>query len=120
MPNEVVTLEYRWKSLEDDAEFSNWIDVSDGIVNAGDGTWGFTRTLDTEFLNTSAFKIEVRCKDLLEYCANTKIGDLTTAIALIWRDLENLRFGIGKKPDYKLDVAGDINAEEDINTDTLL
>lgn len=113
--NSIQKLYYRWKiSTDDDSKYSSWIEITDAIKTNNDGKFTFERTLDTVFTNTIGYTIQFYANDLLENTAS-KNGTLSTADALVWRDLKNKRFGINKKPDEALDVEGNIKASNNIN-----
>lgn len=105
--NAISKVEYRWKlSTDPDSKYSSWIDA--GVVSNSNGSWSITEPLETVFNNTLKYYIQIRVTDKLETVNGTPYP-LSTADVFIWKDLANKRLGIGKKPDYTLDINGDIN-----------
>lgn len=113
--NSIQKLYYRWKiSTNGDDKYSSWIDITSGITSNTGGKFKFSKTLDVVFGNTTIYTLQFYATDLLEQTSN-KNQTLSTADALVWRDLKNKRFGINKKPDEALDVEGNIKASNNIN-----
>ena len=101
--NAIQSIKYKigssesWKNLPSDATLTN-----------SNGTWTLNAILVDEFSVTSQYDLYLQITDLLE-TVTTKAYTISTADAFIWKDLANKRMGIGKKPEYSLDVNGDIN-----------
>lgn len=105
--NGIQRFRYRYK-VEGTSTWSSWKTQS-GVVNTN-GTWSINQLLDDTFNNTKRYNMQIEITDLLE----TIIFDgllVSTANAIIWKDLQNKYVGIGKKPSKTLDVAGDINSD---------
>lgn len=105
--NSIQTFRYRYKA-EGTSTWSSWKTQS-GVVNTN-GTWSINQLLDDTFNNTKRYDMQIEITDLLE----TIIFDgllVSTANAMIWKDLQNKYLGVGKKPSKTLDVAGDINTD---------
>ena len=100
--NSIQSIRYKigasgtWKSLP-----------SDATLTSSGGTWTLNTVLNDDFATTSQYNLYLEIKDLLE-TVTTNAYTISTADAFIWKDLANKRVGIGKKPDYALDVNGDI------------
>ena len=100
--NSIQSIKYKigsgsWKSLPSSAKITN-----------SNGTWTLNATLDDTFSVTSTYSLYLQITDLLE-TVTTNAYTVSTADAFIWKDLANKRMGIGKKPEYSLDINGDIN-----------
>ena len=104
-PNKITSAKYRYKLVGDDA-WSEWISLNN-ITNTN-GTWEITETLTPSFVNTNRYDLQLQVTDLLETVTFTGL-QISTANALMWKDLQNKRVGIGKKPDFTFDVDGDGN-----------
>lgn len=113
--NSIQHVYYRQK-LSTSSTWGSWIDITSSLTQNNNGQWTLTKTLDIVFTNTAKYDFQVYVQDLLE-SSDIQSTQLSTANALIWRDLNNKRIGINKKPDYSLDVAGNIKASERIYTD---
>ena len=105
--NSIQSIKYKinsgsWKSLPSNATLTN-----------SNGTWILNATLDDTFAVTSTYSLYLQITDLLE-TITTNAYTVSTADALVWKDLANKRLGIGKKPDYTLDVEGLINSTDGI------
>lgn len=105
--NAIQSIKYKinsgsWKSLPSSATLTN-----------SNGTWTLNATLDDTFAVTSTYSLYLQITDLLE-TVTTNAYTVSTADAFIWKDLANKRVGIGKKPNYTLDVDGDIGSDGDI------
>lgn len=104
-PNKITSAKYRYKLVGDDT-WSEWISLNN-ITNTN-GTWEITETLTPSFVNTNRYDLQLQVTDLLETVTFTGL-QISTANALMWKDLQNKRVGIGKKPDFTFDVDGDGN-----------
>lgn len=104
-PNKITGAKYRYKLVGDDT-WSEWISLNN-ITNTN-GTWEITETLTPSFVNTNRYDLQLQVTDLLETVTFTGL-QISTANALMWKDLQNKRVGIGKKPDFTFDVDGDGN-----------
>lgn len=106
--NSIQHVYYRQK-LSTSSTWGSWIDITSSLTQNNNGQWTLTKTLDVVFTNTAKYDFQVYVQDLLE-SSDVQATQLSTANALIWRDLNNKRIGINKKPDYTFDVDGNINA----------
>lgn len=113
--NSIQTLKYRYKS-QSSSTWSSWKTVT-GTVSSN-GNWSINKLLDDTFINSQRYDLEVQVTDLLETVTFTGLI-VSTANALIWRDLANKRIGINKKPDEALDVQGNAKVSGTINGHTL-
>ena len=104
-------VKYRYKLKGSSDPFSDWIAIDNLTVTNTNGDWEFTALLDTEFDNTEKYDIEFQFSDILETTQSITF-EVSTANALIWRDLANKRIGINKKPELTFDVNGAAGAEE--------
>lgn len=102
--NSIKKVYYRQK-LSTSSTWGSWIDITSS-VSSSNGNWTLTKTLDTVFTNTAKYDFEIYVQDVLNENSEHKTTQLSTANALLWRDLQNKRLGINKKPDEALDVAG--------------
>lgn len=106
--NAIQSIKYKigssgtWTSLPSDATLTN-----------SNGTWTLNAILTNDFAVTSQYDLYLQITDLLE-TVTTKAYTISTADALVWKDLANKRIGIGKKPNYALDVEGLINSTDGI------
>lgn len=91
---------------------------NDATLTCSDGVWTLDAILDDDFATTSQYDLYLQITDLLE---TVEVGNyiISTADAFIWKDLSNKRVGINKKPNYTLDVNGDINSNNLANFATL-
>ena len=89
-----------WTSLPSDAEITN-----------SNGIWTLNTTLNDDFAFSLEYDLYLQISDLLE-TITTDAYRISTSDAYIWKDLENKRFGIGKKPNHSLDVNGNINGND--------
>lgn len=113
--NSIQTLKYRYKS-QNSSTWSSW-KTATGTVSSN-GNWSINKLLDDTFTNTQRYDLEVQVTDLLETVTFTGLI-VSTANALIWRDLANKRIGINKKPDEALDVQGNAKVSGTVNGYTL-
>ena len=109
--NSIQTLKYRYKS-QSSPRWSSW-KTTTGTVSSN-GNWSINKLLDDTFTNTQRYDLELQVTDLLETVTFTGLI-VSTANALIWRDLANKRIGINKKPDEALDVLGNVKASGTAN-----
>lgn len=105
--NEISSAKYRYKLVGDDT-WSEWISLNN--ITSANGTWEISEILSTIFVNTNKYDLQLQVSDLLETITFTGL-QISTANALMWKDLQNKRIGIGKKPNLTFDVAGDINTD---------
>ena len=91
---------------------------SSATINNSDGIWTLNAILDDTFETASQYDLYLQITDLLE---TVEFGSYTisTADAFIWKDLANKRVGINKKPDYTLDVQGDIKTNNTLRGNEL-
>ena len=110
--NGIQTIRYRSKVTGTNT-WGQWYTIT-GVTNSN-GTWTLNnKLLDETFDNTKKYDIQVEFTDRLESNSSSDLK-VSTANALLWRDLSNKRVGIGKKPNKPLDVAGDINSDNTVN-----
>lgn len=86
---------------------------SSASLSNSNGVWTLNATLDDTFEVTLQYDLYLEVRDLLE---TVILGPfvISTADALIWRDLSKKYVGIGKKPTKTLDVGGAIGADGNI------
>ena len=84
---------------------------SNAVLTNQNGDWTLTATLQDTLSISNNYEIQFQFTDRLETITATgyRIG---TADALLWRDLQNKRLGVRKKPDYTLDVNGSIQSSD--------
>lgn len=87
--------------------WSNWIDITNGLNKNTEGSWSLSIKLDIIFNVTAKYDFQIYVTDLLESSSHGS-NNLATANGFLWRDLKNKRLGINKKPERTLDVNGDI------------
>lgn len=108
--NAIQTIKYRYK-LSSANTYGAWRTLpNNAVLNSTNGIWTLDCVLDDTFTSTEQYDLQLQISDLLE-TIETGIYTISTANALLWRDLTNKRIGVGKKPSKTLDVAGDINAD---------
>lgn len=109
--NTISSVKFRYKE-DGTSNWSGWSAITK-FTSSG-GNWSVKDLLlDIVFDNTKRYNIEFQVGDLLE--SPTFTGNyIPAANAFIWKDLKNKRLGIGKKPNYTLDVNGEINADKNI------
>ena len=103
--NGIQTFKYRSKA-QGTSTWGEWKTIT-GFVNSS-GTWSINKLLDDTFVNTQRYDMQVQVTDLLETVTFSGLL-VSTANALMWKDLQNKRVGVGKKPDFTFDVDGDGN-----------
>lgn len=98
---------------------SNYIAWPNSITSSS-GNWSSSEVLlNYNFVITQSYDLYLQVTDKIgtqEY-GPYSIG---TADALLWRDLANKRLGIRTKPDYTLDVNGNIGVRNDIKIDGVM
>ena len=106
---EQVSIQYRIKGA------TSWT-TKTGIaltINVGNGNFTITGVITgNNFTATDEYELQLTFKDKIRtfiVFANIPVGD-----SLLWRDLANKRIGINKKPDYTLDVGGNLKVDTDI------
>ena len=102
--NTVASAKYRYKKVGN-STWSSWINIPTSAIKNTNGVWEIKTTFNTVFSNTDKYDLELSITDKLETVTFTGLI-VSTANALIWRDLANKRIGINKKPDEALDVQG--------------
>lgn len=103
--NGVTSVRYRVKPTTQAWGSQSWYTLT---TSNADGVWKVAKTrLNGTYGNTTKYDIEFEIKDKLETVVISGYT-ISTANCLIWRDLKNKRVGIGKKPDYNLDVEGSL------------
>lgn len=106
--NSIVSIRYKVGSS------GSWTNMpSNASLSSSNGTWTLSATLTNTFDVSTKYDIYLEIKDQLGNVASGAVVtssayELGTADALLWRDLSNKRLGIRTKPDYTLDVNGDI------------
>lgn len=115
LDNKIISVKYKYKIS--DGNYSNLIDITNKLTINVDGTWEIKdAVLDTTFEASNKYDIVLVFNDRLETITLSPYR-LSTADVLLWRDLANKRLGINKKPDYSLDVNGDIKASGSLRID---
>ena len=107
--NAVASAKYRYKKVGN-TTWSSWVDIPTSAITNTNGVWEINTTFNTVFSNTDKYDLELSITDKLETVSFTGLV-VSTANAMIWKDLQNKYVGIGKKPSKTLDVAGDINTD---------
>lgn len=108
--NNIQTIKYRTKLTSASWSGVAWKTLpTSATITSSSGTWSLNATLSDTFATTSNYNLQLQITDKLDV---TETSDylISTADAFIWRDLANKRLGINKKPDYPLDVNGDIKS----------
>ena len=107
-------IKYKYKEQGISSWSNEWINTNNQEIEiAINNTWSLSDLLiapDGGFDNTKSYDIKFKVNDLLEEY-ETEVYTISTAQAYIWKDLENLYLGIKKKPEYTLDVNGDVNVD---------
>ena len=107
LSNKIMSVKYKYKVS--DGSYGNLIDITNKLTTNADGTWEIRNAvLDATFNASNKYDIVLVFNDRLETITLNPYR-LSTAEVLLWRDLLNKRLGINKKPDYALDVDGDVN-----------
>lgn len=105
--NSIRTIKYKIGS-------GSWTNLpSDATITNNNGIWTLDAILTNDFAVTSQYILYLQFADLLETITSTAYT-ISTADAFLWKDLANKRLGIGKKPDYTLDVNGPIYSNNSI------
>lgn len=107
--NAVASAKYRYKKVGN-TTWSSWVNIPTSAITNTNGVWEIRTTFNTVFSNTDKYDLELSITDKLETVSFTGLV-VSTANAMIWKDLQNKYVGIGKKPSKTLDVAGDINTD---------
>ena len=107
--NTVSSAKYRYKKVGN-TTWSSWVNIPTSAITNTNGVWEIKTTFNTVFSNTDKYDLELSITDKLETVSFTGLV-ISTANAMIWKDLQNKYVGIGKKPSKTLDVAGDINTD---------
>lgn len=110
--NTVQKVYLRYK-LSTESSWGSWKDVTGLLTINSNGNWEISGTLDDVFNVTKKYDFELYITDLLEN-SSTSSTNLSTANGFLWRDLENKRLGINKKPEKTLDINGDLNIDGDL------
>ena len=81
---------------------------SGASITYQNGNWSLSTILNDTFSTSSSYQLYFQVTDLLE---SSVFGPYTlnTADAFVWKDLQNRRIGINKKPDYTFDINGHLN-----------
>ena len=98
--NSIQTIKYRVGAS------GNFLNLpNDATITNTDGRWILDTILTDDFVVTSQYNLYLQITDLLE---TITVGPyiISTADALVWKDLANKRIGINKKPTCALDVDG--------------
>lgn len=106
--NNVTSAQYRYKE-QGSNNWSGWTNLTSKVSSGG--IWSVNEVITVAFNNATRYDVEIKVTDLLESTTFTGLL-ISTANAFIWKDLTNKRVGIGKKPDYNLDIQGSINATD--------
>lgn len=114
--NDIITWQYRYKErYNDQAVYTNWKSFTTGTtLTASSGDWEIDGILDDTFEVTKSYIFQLKIEDKLETFISTEEDTnciVSTAEALLWRDLLNKRIGINKKPLQTFDVNGGVNME---------
>ena len=113
--NSITEIKYQYKKSTESSYSALKSLPSDAILtNNTNGTWSLVVVLADTFSNTDTYNIKFYIADKLSNITTTSY-DLSTADALIWRDLVNKRVGIKKKPTCPLDVNGAGNFDGDLS-----
>lgn len=107
--NGIASAKYRYKKVGN-STWSSWVNIPTSAITNTTGVWEINTTFNTVFSNTDKYDLELSITDKLETVLFTGFV-ISTANAIIWKDLANKRIGICKKPSKTLDVAGDINTD---------
>ena len=107
--NAVASAKYKYKKVGN-TTWSSWVNIPTSAITNTNGVWEIKTTFNTVFSNTDKYDLELSITDKLETVSFTGLV-VSTANAMIWKDLQNKYVGIGKKPSKTLDVAGDINTD---------
>lgn len=109
--NSVQKVYMRYKLSSKGNYDMSWKDITGLLTKNSNGSWELSGTLDDVFDVTKKYDFQLYITDLLE-SSSTSSSQLSTANGFLWRDLENKRLGINKKPERTLDVNGDIGCTE--------
>lgn len=107
--NGISSAKYRYKKVGN-TTWSSWVNIPTSAITNTNGVWKIKTTFNTVFSNTDKYDLELSITDKLETVSFTGLV-VSTANAIMWKDLQNKYVGIGKKPSKTLDVAGDINTD---------
>ena len=106
--NTISSVKYQYK-IKGSSTYSEEIECK-GITIDGD-SFNILCTGTGELINiANEYDIKVNIYDRLSSVSFTTF--ISTGRALLWRDLANTRIGIGHKPNYSLDVNGNINGND--------
>lgn len=107
--NGIASAKYRYKKVGN-STWSSWVNIPTSAIKNTNGVWEIKTTFNTVFSNTDKYDLELSITDKLETVSFAGFV-ISTANAMIWKDLQNKYVGINKKPSKTLDVAGDINTD---------
>lgn len=109
-----VSLQYKLKGA---SQYTTISGVNLTITN-NNGNFTVSGLITGNLFNaTNEYDLLITLKDKLNNL--TYLSSIPTGKALLWRDLANSRLGIGKKPTQTLDVNGNINSSNNINSKTI-
>ena len=109
-----VSLQYKLKGA---SQYTTISGVNLTITN-NNGNFTVSGLITGNLFNaTNEYDLLITLKDKLNNL--TYLCSIPTGKALLWRDLANSRLGIGKKPTQTLDVNGNINSSNNINSKTI-
>ena len=107
---EQVSIQYKLKSA------STYTTISGVNLNIVNNNGAFTITgniTGNHFSTADEYDVLLTFKDKINTLPFYQ--SIPTGKALLWRDMANKRIGIGKKPTKTLDVAGNVNIDENLS-----
>lgn len=113
--NKIVQIEYAYK-LKDDSNFSQWNNINANITYENN-TWKINSILNSSFLTTETYDIKFRITDKIDSNISNSYK-INTADVYVWKDLNNKKIGVNKKPEYDFDINGSIGCKT-FYTDTI-
>jgi len=113
--NKIVQIEYAYKS-KDDSNFSQWNNINANITYENN-TWKINSILNSSFLTTETYDIKFRITDKIDSNISNSYK-INTADVYVWKDLNNKKIGINKKPEYDFDINGSLGCKT-FYTDTI-
>ena len=112
--NSIRSIQYRYREVNTDGTYGSWSSYQSlsSFTDNLNGTWNVNNIAingDTSqgYNSEKSYQIELKVADKLT--SGSSSNTISTSKPNVWYDRGNKRIGIGKKPEYAMDVSGDSN-----------